>query len=612
MQSSLVSNLEPAIPIESETPRNGRSPLQRLMESDGLHAVFQPLVDLRNGSVYGHEALIRGPVDGPLHMPLALFECAASESVLMEFELRCVDVILREWLSARLPGNLFVNLSADALVRASATVLPRMLASSGVDPRKLVIELTENERATDPQSLIRVVDAMGPTGVRLALDDFGDGHSNLRRWAELKPRFVKLDKFLTRNVTGNRENFEMVRAVVALSEAFGTQLVAEGIETGDDLRTLRDLGVAIGQGYFLGRPARTPPAVLPRDAADVLADRRLVVLPMPGQLARPGILRNLVLVKAPAVEPGTTNEEVAAIFQAQPELHALAVVHHGKPVALVNRREFTDHFARLYFREVHGRKACISHANRTPRVIDLDDDVSELMGILTSDDQRYLSEGFVVAEQGKYLGLGTGEQLVRAVTETRIEAARHANPLTFLPGNIPISLHIERLLSSGIDFVAGYADLNDFKPFNDHYGYWRGDEVIRTVARLLVANCDACQDFVGHVGGDDFIVLFQGDDWEARCRRVIDEFASQAIGLYDEADRLAGGIRAEDRHGTMRFFPCATLCIGAVHIAPGTCRTVEDVATEAARAKHGAKTAASGLAVYEADGHRIEAAGAAC
>ena len=124
---------------------------------------------------------------------------------------------------------------------------------------------------------------------------------------------------------------------------------------GSDVRTLRDLGVAIGQGYFLGRPARTPPAVLPRDAADVLADRRLVVLPMPGQLSRPGILRNLVLVKAPAVEPGTTNEEVAAIFQAQPELHALAVVHHGKPVALVNRREFTDHFARLYFREVHGR-----------------------------------------------------------------------------------------------------------------------------------------------------------------------------------------------------------------------------------------------------------------
>ena len=592
----------PASPGPSLTLKLGA--LQRLMDEGGLSAVFQPLVDLRNGTVYGHEALIRGPVGGPLHMPGVLFECASIESILMEFELKCVDVILTQWFEAGQSGTLFVNLSADALVRVAATVLPRMLASSGVDPRKLVIELTEHDRPTDPQALVRTVKALSATGVRLALDDFGDGHSNLRRWAELKPQFVKLVKFFTRDLAGNMESFEMVRAVVAMSEAFGTALVAEGIESGDDLRTLRDLGVAFGQGYFLGRPATPAVAVPLADAVDVLKDRRTVAVPVLSQLARPSILRNLTLLKAPAIAPGTTNEEVAAIFQEQPELHALAVVDHGRPVALVNRREFTDHYARLYFREVHGRKPCIGHANRTPRVIELDGDVSELMGILTSEDQRYLSEGFVVAEHGVYLGLGTGEQLVRAVTETRIEAARHANPLTFLPGNIPISVHIERLLASGIGFVAGYADLNDFKPFNDHYGYWRGDEVIRTVARLLVAHCNVRVDFVGHVGGDDFIVLFQGNDWEVKCRSVIDEFARQAVDLYDEADRLAGGIHAEDRHGAMRFYPCTTLCIGAVQIAPGTCRTVEDVATEAARAKHGAKAAATGLATYQASAYR--------
>ena len=600
MRPSSPVNTLLRLSIQPGSRAPARGPLQGLMDDGRLHAVFQPLVDLRNGAVYGHEALIRGPVDGPLHMPSVLFECATLESIVMEFELKCVDVILAQWFASGQDGDLFVNLSADALVRASTTVLPRMLANSGVDPRKLVIELTEHERATDPQALVRTIKSLSAAGMRLALDDFGDGHSNLRRWAELKPQFVKLDKFFTRDIASGTENFEMVRAIVAMSEIFGTALIAEGIESGDALRTLRDLGVAFGQGHFLGRPASVAISAPTIDALDVLRDRRIIAVPALSQLARPGILRNLTLLKAPPLAPSTSNEEVAAIFQAKPELHALAVVDQGRPVALVNRREFTDHYARLYFREVHGRKPCIGHANRTPRVIELDGDVSELMGILTSEDQRYLTEGFVVAEHGVYVGLGTGEQLVRAVTETRIEAARHANPLTFLPGNMPISLHIERLLASDTGFVAGYADLNDFKPFNDHYGYWRGDEVIRTVARLLVAHCNVRQDFVGHVGGDDFIVLFQGNDWEAKCRRVIDEFARQAVDLYDEEDRQAGGIHAEDRHGAMHFFPCTTLCIGVVQIAPGTCRTVEDVATEAARAKHGAKVAASGLAIYQA------------
>ena len=110
-------------------------------------------------------------------------------------------------------------------------------------------------------------------------------------------------------------------------------------------------------------------------------------------------------------------------------------------------------------------------------------------------------DGFIVTENGPYVGLGTGDQLVRSVTEARIEAARHANPLTFLPGNISISQHIERLLKKQVHFVACYADLNHFKPYNGYYGYWRGDEMIRLMARLAMEQCDTQRDFLGHVGG---------------------------------------------------------------------------------------------------------------
>jgi EAL domain-containing protein (putative c-di-GMP-specific phosphodiesterase class I)/GGDEF domain-containing protein len=579
-------------------------PLQRLMDGGGLYPVFQPLLDLRKGTVFGHEALIRGPADGPFHMPAELLQLAARESMSREFELRCIDVTLHCWGQLGQPGLLFVNMSADALVHAMAgtpsCLLERMLATSQVAPRTLVVELTERERSSDIRVLQHAVKSLHAIGALLALDDFGDGHSSLRLWAELKPDFVKIDKFFTHAIASQSENFEMVRAIRGISEAFGTRLVAEGIETADDLRVLRDLDIAYGQGYLLGRPQKAPVTQAPAVVMGVVKDKRIAVMPSVRQQARAGVLRGLPIIRAPNISPKTTNDEVSELFQRRTDLHAVAIVDKGKPIALINRQGFMDHYARLYFREVHGRRPAMDYANRTPRVVELDDDVEELIGILTSQDQRYLSDGFIIAENDRYLGLGTGDQLVRAVTETRIEAARHANPLTFLPGNVPISMHIERLLASGADFVACYVDLDNFKPFNDHYGYWLGDEMLRAVARLLSARCDERRDFVGHVGGDDFIVLFQSRDWEQRCRLIIEDFAREALAFYDEAARAAGGIEAEDRHGTMRLFPFVALSIGAVRVTPGLCRRVEEVANEAAIAKHEAKLAPSGLAVRAA------------
>jgi GGDEF domain-containing protein len=115
-----------------------------------------------------------------------------------------------------------------------------------------------------------------------------------------------------------------------------------------------------------------------------------------------------------------------------------------------------------------------------------------------------------------------------------------------------------------------------------------------------LSNCDAQRDFIGHVGGDDFVVLFQSADWHARCERIILELARNALGLFDAQAREAGGIHAEDRHGIPRFFPCTSLSIGAVMVRIGSYERAEDVASAAALAKHHAKTSGSGLFVLGA------------
>ena len=580
-------------------PIAGQGPLEKVLHQGSLYPVFQPVVSLSDSAIYAHEALIRGPQGTELHTPDALLRAASLECLDFEFEYACVLEALRRWGKMDVPGRLFINMSAAVLtqlVESHGQVdLLNRIRSLGVQPRMLVLEITEHERVFDMDALAEVVAAVRMAGVSLALDDFGDGRSSLRLWSQLKPEVVKIDKYFTRNISQHGDKLKTIQALMQIAEIFGTSLVAEGIETAEDLRVLRDLGIAYGQGYFLGHPNMAPLRYLGADAKRVLAERQIVVFPASGRAVPSGQLRNLPLVQAPTVTAATTNDELASCFAMRPDLHAIALLEMEQPIALINRAQFMNEYSKLYYREVWGRKSCTQHANFSPRLIEREHSVDELIGILTSQDQRYLADGFIVTDNGRYVGLGTGEQLVRSVTETRIEAARHANPLTFLPGNIPISQHMDRLIQKNVRFVACYADLNNFKPFNDYYGYWRGDEMIRLLARLAMAQCDSQCDFLGHVGGDDFILLFQSLDWRTRSEQLVQEFNTQALELFDAAARNAGGIEAEDRQGVRRFFPCTTVSIGAVVIEASRFARAEDVANLAALAKHDAKRAGAGV-----------------
>ncbi len=578
---------------------SSRAAMLQLLSSPGLTMVFQPIAATRDGEVFAHEALVRGPEGTALHTPDALLTAAREMGLLHEFELCCARLAVETWGRRREPGRLFLNLSADALVRTLADnppdTLRRMLLDLGVQPRMLVLELTEHERVSNIDGLLHAARAVHAAGVALALDDFGDGRYSLRLWSELQPDYVKIDKYFTRDVSRKAHNLLTLKALLQIADTFGTALVAEGLETADDARVIRDLGIPYGQGYFLGRPSLHTRHRIEAEAAQVLNDRRVAVFPerrRPFPLAQ---LRDVAILPAPVVAPTATNDDVAELFLHAPELHAVAVVADEKPQAIINRTGFLNSYAKPYFKELHGRKPCLMLANPSPRIIERAHDIDDLVGILTSQDQRYLSDGFIVTDNGRYLGLGTGDQLVRKVTEARIEAARHANPLTFLPGNIPITQHVERLVARGTDFVACYANMNHFKPFNDLYGYWRGDEMIRLAAELAVAHCDPQRDFVGHVGGDDFIWIFQSEDWQARVQRILDEFTPRARALFDHEAQARGGIETEDRHGVMRFFPCTTLSVGAVSVSEGMYRNAEQVANAAAFAKQDAKRRQSPL-----------------
>lgn len=162
-----------------------------------------------------------------------------------------------------------------------------------------------------------------------------------------------------------------------------------------------------------------------------------------------------------------------------------------------------------------------------------------------------------------------GEELVARVKThlTRTASDISANPLTKLPGNIPLAQALERCLSQNRLFAVLYLDLSNFKSFNDKYSYLRGDKVIRTTAQIIlkaVKEKGNPGDFIGHIGGDDFIIITTPDKVDILCRSIIKDFDQEIPNLYDEEDRKRGYIVTKDRLNKTRKFPLMTISIGVV------------------------------------------------
>ncbi len=153
---------------------------------------------------------------------------------------------------------------------------------------------------------------------------------------------------------------------------------------------------------------------------------------------------------------------------------------------------------------------------------------------------------------------------VRAVLR-RSKAMRDLSPLTGLPGNFRIAEDLEKRIKAGGPVAVVYGDLDNFKAFNDHYGFMRGDNVIKFTADTLLAAAGAVQDptsFLGHVGGDDFIMVMDPDYAESFCREVIERFDDGILDFYDSQDALKGHVEVADRLGERHSFPIVSFSLG--------------------------------------------------
>lgn len=252
--------------------------LQRLLLQRDLHILFQPIVDTNLRCALGFEALVRGPAESPLHDANALFAIAQAEGQLLQLEMLCRELAIQRFVELDLPAKLFLNVSPMALLdkhhHSGQTI--RMVEHYGLNPQRVVIELSERYPTPDMSLLTMATRHYAGMGFQIAIDDLGAGYSGLKLWSEITPDFVKIDRHFVAGVHNDRIKREFVRFIRDISSRIGCQVIAEGIETVEEYDALTGLGVSKLQGYYLGRPSAMPATVfadpLPEAPALALAD----------------------------------------------------------------------------------------------------------------------------------------------------------------------------------------------------------------------------------------------------------------------------------------------------------------------------------------------------
>lgn len=596
---------KPALPTPEGCETCGQALAEILAQGDksggpelSLAARFQPVAELAGGAIFGHLASIHGPPERLLFSPSRLAGVARRLGKTSELYRRYFQVAVDRFVVFQGQGFLLLTMPNDAseLGEACADMLVDALAKGGLSADRVIIVFA-GIGGLDDAALERAIAAareLHRSGFKLAAGRFTCQRSEKLLWSALHPEYAIIEDGALDGFDPNLLRLSHYPELIATAAGLGRRVIALGINSLALLKTLRETEVACVVGDFIGRPVAAPTRTLSAAAHKAISD----AVAGRNNLPQGGLhVLEKLLQKVPPVLPATPADEVFAIFERALDLRAIAVVRNNIPIGLIVRYEMVDNMARPFRHELFGRKPCTRFMDKDPLTVDVRLPLSELAEILVGAHPRHLISGFIITDEGHYLGIGSVQDLVREVTSMQMEAARYANPLSQLPGNVPINQYIDNLLATGEPCAIAYCDLDHFKPFNDVYGYARGDDVIRLTARILTEACDTEKDFVGHIGGDDFVLVFRADDWQARCEQALRMFGEEILGFFSHDDVERGGYVTENRKGAMEFHPLTSLSIGVTEVKPGIFRSHLDVAVVAAEVKRKAK-GISGNSLY--------------
>ncbi len=562
-----------------------------ILEQERITSLFQPIVDLRTLDVLGYEALSRGPAGSPWHSPVAMIEEAVRRDMLWRLELAFRKQAIRRAGEVGLSSLLFLNVDPNVLNdhKFQEGLTRQVVIENGFRADRIVFEITERSAIESFELFQAAIDHYRNQGYRIAIDDMGAGYSNLNAICHIHPGFIKIDMALIRHIHADSFKQAVVKSFVVLANLTGSRLIAEGIETVDELKTLVSLGVHCGQGYLLGRPGTVP--VPPED--DVM--RLLRFLVRAGTVLHAYNTRLIGEIAEP-VPPVQSKDRCADVRQLLDERHheGVCVLDGDRISGLVMRNRLNESLSHQYGYSLFAHRPVSKLLSPTPLVVDCATPIGTVTQMALAREGDMVYDNILVTRNERYEGIVSVIRLLGHAMELERSYALELNPLTGLPGNVQINRVLMETIRNQLETGVLYFDLDHFKVYNDLYGFEQGDAIIQLVKSLIcevIKSEHACASFVGHIGGDDFIAVLTCSEAECReiCRQTIDRFDVAVRAFFTQEHLAAGCFRYLDRKNQMAVCPLTSLSIAGSYGCMSGFESPETLARHMAALKKQAK-----------------------
>lgn len=522
---------------------------------------FQEIVDVNTGVLYGVEALLRNYKEAGFDSISSVFERAYSENYLYTLDLKLREKAIKKFKTIRFYEDikLFYNLDNRVLEMPNFTFgnTEEILSEYNVKKTSLCFEISEKHKFNNAAGINNVLTTYKNQGYNIAIDDFGSGFSNLQKLYHIEVDVLKIDRFFINEVEKKMKKRLFLNSIINLVHSLGGIVVAEGVETEEEMDICQKLGCDLVQGYYIHRPTRDVDKInfehkslrRNQEIKEYISEDRKIVEANLIHMSPVNIAENMTNILAKLKEEG--NADIIPIVDKQ-----------NRPLGLISEEGIKSYLLSPYGKEVLMRKN-IKELMQKAFVADISVTVDKLIEIFSIDSEV---EVVIITKNGEYKGYINKSATIKIISEKKIVEARSQNPLTKLAGNILICDYIEKTLDDlEYSYAYAYFDFNDFKSFNDKYGFKRGDMAIITFSEILKENSTKFNNFIGHIGGDDFflgIKYFNSENFDdvfLKISRIKNNFEERVKNLYDEEDLARGYIKGQDRRGLKKNIPIMTV-----------------------------------------------------
>ncbi|OCL28155.1 hypothetical protein U472_02490 [Orenia metallireducens] len=531
--------------------------LNKIIEGKDIQTLFQPIISLRDGEVLGYEALSRGPEGSPLESAPSLFTTALEYGRIEDLERICRDKSLDNFKNFDLNCKLFINVDPTMIYDFYNGNIKDIDVVQG----NIVIELTEKTHIRDFNKFGEALQRCKAKGYKVAIDDAGAGYSGLQSIVSISYNYIKLDLSLVRNVHEDMVKYSLLESMINFARKIGAKVIAEGIECKEELKTLIELGVDYGQGYLIARPNED------------IADRLEIVdyiLEKKREFYRErnySQIRHLVS-KGVTVQIDDKVSDLFDIFEKKRYLQNIVILSKRKPVGLLTRNKFYSKMDTKYAYSTYIDEKVSAILEGSPLIVNENESIEQVAQLAMGRNIEDIYDEVIVIRENQYLGIASIRRLLDRLAQLQMEQARGIDSLTGLPGNLSIEKEVSSRLANGELFSVLYIDLDNFKPYNNKYGYKKGDEVLAFTADLLkntLVKLGNNDDFIGHIGGDDFIIISTPDRDEAISKDIIKTFDKEILKYFSKEDIIKKSLVTEDRNGDICNYPLTSISISIIN-----------------------------------------------